>query len=86
MAGMKVKKEERDRIIRNIQVYFLDEHDQEVGDIAAEGVLQFFWKEIGPYIYNDALGEARKVIAERMLSIEDELYVLEKPIQVIGRN
>ncbi|MBD1373569.1 DUF2164 domain-containing protein [Hazenella sp. IB182357] len=78
---MKMKKEEREIIIRNIQSYFLEEHDVEFGNIAADGILQFLFAEIGPHIHNEAIAEARKLIGERMLSIEDELYVLEKPIQ-----
>lgn len=80
MLLKKIKKEDRERMIRNIQGYFVDEWSEEIGNLAAEDLLQFVVKEIGPYIYNDALAEARTVIGERMLSIEDELYVLEKPL------
>ena len=81
----KMKKEDREKIVRNIQGYFLDERDEEIGNLAAEDILQFVINEVGPYIYNNALNEARKVVGERMLSIEDELYALEKPQEITKR-
>jgi uncharacterized protein (DUF2164 family) len=38
-------------------------------------------KTLGPLVYNEALKDARSVVNERNLSLEDELYTLEKPIK-----
>jgi uncharacterized protein (DUF2164 family) len=77
----KLPKEIRDAMIQNIKAYFYDERDEEIGNLAAEDILQFLVKEIGPYIYNEAVTEARKVLEKGMGSIEDDLYALEKPTQ-----
>lgn len=38
-------------------------------------------QELGPFIYNQAIQDARNMIHEKMLQIEDELYTLEKPVR-----
>lgn len=35
-------------------------------------------KLLGPYAYNQAIGDARKLITDKLSNIEEDLYVLEK--------
>lgn len=79
ILNLKFPKANKDTMIESIQAYFWAERSEELGSIAAEQLLDFMVKEIGPYIYNHAIGEARNMVSERMLALEDELYSLEKP-------
>jgi len=80
MIGMKLPKEQRDQIIEQIQQFFELERSETIGTLAAGEVLDFMIKEIGPYLYNQAINDARATVLERMQTLEDELYALEKPI------
>ena len=35
-------------------------------------------KLVGPFAYNQAIGDARKLVSEKLTNIEEDLYVLEK--------
>jgi uncharacterized protein (DUF2164 family) len=77
---LKFPREQKEQVIANIQGYFHDERAEEVGHLAAESLLEFMIKEIGPLIYNHAISDSRNLIIEKMASIEEELYALERPI------
>lgn len=77
---MKLPKEEKEQIIESVQRYAEEEWNQPIGRLGAEQWVDFMLKELGPYVYNEALQDARAVLLERMQSLEDELYTLEKPL------
>lgn len=82
MLKMKLPKEQKDQLIASIQQYFELERSETLGSIAAEQLLDFMIREIGPHVYNHAIHDARKTVLERMQTLEDELYALEKPMIV----
>jgi uncharacterized protein (DUF2164 family) len=80
MLMMKLPKEQKEQLTGAIQQYFELERSETLGSIAAEQLLDFMIQEIGPHLYNHAINDARKAVLERMQTLEDELYALEKPI------
>ncbi|GAB6927621.1 hypothetical protein JCM10914A_16040 [Paenibacillus sp. JCM 10914] len=78
MKPMKFPKEQREQLISQIQHYFETERGETLGHLAAEGMLDFFVENLGPYLYNQALSDCRTVVSERMLSLEEDIYALEK--------
>ncbi|OEG00182.1 hypothetical protein BHF71_06040 [Vulcanibacillus modesticaldus] len=85
MMNLKLRREHKDVLIVKLQEYYQTERSEEIGSIAAEGFIEFMIRELGPYIYNQAINDARTLINEKMLSIEDDLYALEKPINLRKR-
>lgn len=81
IVSIKLPKEEKQELIRSVQAYFEEERSETIGDLAAEQFLDFMMKELGPYIYNKAISDARLLVNEKFNQMEDELYTLEKPIQ-----
>jgi uncharacterized protein (DUF2164 family) len=81
MVPIKIPRDEKEVLIEKVQHYFQVERGEEVGSIAAEMLLDFILKEGAPYIYNQAIHDARKVLQERIGLLEEELYTLERPIQ-----
>jgi uncharacterized protein (DUF2164 family) len=79
--AIKLPKEQKTEIIRNIQSYFEEERSEILGELGADQLIDFMIKELGPYIYNKAVDDSRKLISEKMNQIDDELYTLEKPIR-----
>lgn len=82
---IKLPKEQKVEIIKHVQAYFEEERSETIGDLGAEQFVDFMINELGPYIYNKAIEDARMLINEKVAQIEDELYTLEKPIQTRKR-
>ncbi|MEK4236683.1 MULTISPECIES: DUF2164 domain-containing protein [unclassified Paenibacillus] len=80
MQPIKIQREHKLQITSSIQDYFETELSSEIGQLASENLLDFMLKELSPYIYNQALADARKVIEQKMISIEEDLYALEQPL------
>ena len=56
--------------IASIRRYVADELDQDIGDLKADSVLDFFLKEIAPTIYNGAIADAQTYLRERVADLE----------------
>jgi uncharacterized protein (DUF2164 family) len=78
LKPIKFDKEQRDRIVGEIQRYLSDEHDVSLGAIPAELLLAFFTERIGPHYYNQGLADAQAVFAKSLDTINDAIYGLEQ--------
>ena len=81
MPTVEFSKEEKEAIIRKIQLYFQKELDQEIGQFDAEFLLDFFSKEVGAYYYNRGLYDAQTILESRLESITEAIYEIEKPTE-----
>ncbi|GIO57201.1 hypothetical protein J21TS7_55190 [Paenibacillus cineris] len=81
MKSMKLAKEQRDQAILQIQQFFEHERGEAIGELAADGVLDFFMTRIAPHVYNQALSDCRHVVSQRMISLEDDIYALEQKVK-----
>lgn len=70
---------EKEIIINKIKLYFSEELEQKIGQFDAEFLLNFFSEEVGSYFYNRGLYDARAVIEERLETIDEAIYSIEKP-------
>ncbi|WP_079909497.1 DUF2164 domain-containing protein [Paenibacillus sp. 32352] len=86
MHPIKLPKEHKQQIIASLQDYVDQEFSIEMGQLAGEGFLEFIMKELTPYIYNQALSDARKVVLQQMTAMEDEIYALEQPLPLTRRS
>jgi uncharacterized protein (DUF2164 family) len=80
---IKLPKVQKDQLIKRVQDYFNEERTEEIGDLAAELFLDYMIKEIGPVIYNQAINDATRLVSEKMISLEDDLHAMEKPIKLV---
>ncbi|ASJ52713.1 hypothetical protein BP422_03570 [Brevibacillus formosus] len=76
----KLTREQMEYLVHQVQRYFKEERSETLGNLETEELIAFFSKEFGPFYYNQGVQDSRKLLVERMSSLEDELYVLEKPI------
>lgn len=81
MLSIKLPKEQKEEIVQSVQAYFEEERSESIGQLAAEQLIDFMIGELGPYIYNKAIEDARMMITGKMAQIDDELYALEKPLR-----
>jgi len=78
---MKITKEQRELMIADIQYFFLRERDEEITGFAAETVLNFFQESLAPHFYNAAIHDAKHVLEQQFLSLEEEMATLERPVK-----
>lgn len=81
MLRVNIPKEDKNMMIHNVQAYFELERSETIGELAAEQFIDFMMNELGPYMYNQALTDARAMLHEKINQLDDELYILEKPVQ-----
>jgi uncharacterized protein (DUF2164 family) len=60
----------RNQSVASIQRYFREELDQDIGDLKAGLVLEFFLKEIAPSVYNAAIADAQTYVRDRLVDLE----------------
>lgn len=82
---MKIKYDidKKRQMITHIQMYIEKEFDLKLGELGSENLLYFVTELIGPTLYNKGIFDARVLISENMLSIEDNLFALEKKSDLI---
>lgn len=71
-------KEEKEIIVKKIQLYFREELETEIGQFDAQFLLDFFAEEIGTYFYNRGLYDAQAILKKRVEDISEAIYELEK--------
>lgn len=71
--------EMRDEAVASIQMYFLEERQQEMGNIAAGALLDFIMEEIGPSIYNRGVRDARDRVQTWIMDLDVDLCETEFP-------
>jgi uncharacterized protein (DUF2164 family) len=82
---VKLSREQKLEIVGKMQRYFNSEFSEEIGQLATEIFLDFILKEISPYIYNQAIKDARSIIEQRMMLLEEDVCALEIPLQLAKR-
>ena len=76
---IELDKERKERIVRAIQGYFAEKLDQEIGHLAAELLLEFFVRQVGPAIYNQAVKDAQAFLQDKLMDLDGVLYQPEEP-------
>ena len=71
--------ERRDRIVRSARRFFEERLDLELSDFQAERVVDFFVKELGAPVYNQAIRDAHGFLQEKLTDLDGEFYEPEEP-------
>jgi len=74
-----ISDEAREQAIASIKRYFEEEMDQEIGDLKARLLLDYFLEEFGPTVYNRAITDARAFFEERAADLDGVCYQAEFP-------
>lgn len=70
---IKLTKEKRDDMISSIKEYFLDDRDEELGDLASSKILDFIIDELAVEFYNQGVYDSYKYMnrtIDDLLSIQ----------------
>ena len=74
---LKLSEDRLKLMTEKVQSYFRNEHDESIGDLKAAMYIEFFLKELGPKIYNQAIDDANVFIHEKLIDLESTLYIPE---------
>ena len=72
-----LKEERLKALTEKVRVYFRDEHEESIGELKAALLIDFFIKELGAEIYNQAIGDAYNFMQDKLIDLEQILYVPE---------
>ncbi|TJY62957.1 DUF2164 domain-containing protein [Sinimarinibacterium sp. CAU 1509] len=76
---IEIPKPLRATAVSSIQRYFAENMEEPIGNIAADGLLDYFLQEIGPLVYNQAISDAQTRMQQRAAELDIELH--EEPMQ-----
>ena len=72
-SKLKLTKEAKEKAIEDIKNFFLNERDEEIGNLASSILLDFIIEKIAPAFYNQGLEDAISFMKERV----GDMYGLE---------
>ena len=73
-----ISRKNKDKIIQDIQEWFQENLEQEIGSLDAEFLTDFFTENVGGVYYNQALIDVHTLINEKTESLADNIYDLTK--------
>ncbi len=71
---IRLSAERRTALLRAIKAYSSAEFDEPLSDFRAEGLLDFFVRELGPPIYNQGVRDAAAFMQAKLGDIEGDVY------------
>jgi uncharacterized protein (DUF2164 family) len=71
---IRLASERRANLLQAIKTYFTAEFDESLSDFRAEGLLDFFVRELGPPVYNQGVRDASNFMQQKLGDIEGEIY------------
>ena len=67
----------RKQAITSLQRYLAEEFEQEVGELKAGLLLEFFLTEIAPSVYNGAIADAQAYLRDRVADLDGACAAVE---------
>lgn len=69
-----ISRDKREEMITSIQDYFLNERQEEFGNLEAGFLLDFFMVEFAPTFYNQGVKDAHQFLSEKL----EDVFEIEK--------
>jgi len=76
---IKLSGDRRERVLRSIQRYVEEDFEEPISNFKAEQLLDFFVRELGAPVYNQAIQDARAFLQDRLTDLEGEFFEPEEP-------
>lgn len=78
MSDIEFSSQQKVMLVDKLQKYMSKELDVELGQFDADFMLDFISKEMGSIYYNQGLYDAQAVLTDKVDSLTDAIYQLEK--------
>jgi uncharacterized protein (DUF2164 family) len=72
--AIELERENREALIASIQSYFSEHMEEEVGQLKAGFLLDYFLEEIGPAVYNQAVRDAAAYFQGKVEDLDSTCY------------
>ena len=72
--AIKLSDETEQRLISSIKRYVSENTEEEIGDLKARMLLDFFLEELGPSVYNKAIADAQTHMHDRVGDLDGSCY------------
>jgi uncharacterized protein (DUF2164 family) len=69
----------RERMQAGVREFLAERFDEPLSEFQAAELLDFFVRELGAPIYNQAIQDARRFLQEKLNDLEGEFYEPEEP-------
>ena len=70
---IRLSPERRTGLVSAIKEYFSAEFDESLSDFRAEGLLDFFLRQLGPPVYNQGVRDAASFMQQKLTDIDGEV-------------
>jgi uncharacterized protein (DUF2164 family) len=74
---IRLSPDRRAALLRAIKEYTATEFDEPLSDFRAEGLLDFFVRELGPPVYNQGVRDAAAFVQAKLGDIDGEIFETE---------
>ena len=71
---IRLSPERRAILLRAIKAHFVAEFDEPISDFRADGLIDFFVRELGPPVYNQGVRDAAGYLQAKLADIEGDVY------------
>jgi uncharacterized protein (DUF2164 family) len=71
---VRLSPERRASLLARLKAHVAAEFDEPLSDFRAEGLVDFFLREIGPPLYNQGVHDAASYMQDKLTDIEGEVY------------
>ena len=72
--SIEIPRDAREEAIGSIELYFQENMEERIGNIAAGALLDFFLEEVGPCVYNKAVSDVQERLQARIMEVDIELH------------
>ena len=76
---VRLSDERKAALVRLLKQRFEEDFDEEISDFRAEGLIDFFVRELGPPVYNQGVRDACAYMQGKLTDVEGEVYEPETP-------
>jgi uncharacterized protein (DUF2164 family) len=71
---IRLSDDRRAALVRALKNHFDDEFDDPLSDFRAQGLIDFFVRELGPPVYNQGVRDACAAMQQKLGDLEGEVY------------
>ncbi len=79
---IQLERAQKETLATVIQDYMQDELSIEIVQFDSEFLIDFITEKLGAVYYNKGVEDAKSLIERRMLEVSDELYEIEKEVNI----
>jgi uncharacterized protein (DUF2164 family) len=76
---IRLSDDRRAALIRALKNHFDDEFDEPLSEFRAQGLIDFFVRELGPPVYNQGVRDACAAMQQKLGDLEGEVYEADRP-------